>query len=326
MKDSISTRQAGIILFLSVLSIKILLLPSLFYQDTKSFGILTVGLALLFDVIIAFFVCKFISKNKNVSFYQIICKKTNKFLAKVVVFLLFLFFLIKLILLINESYLYFKQSVFESADIKLFLIIFLGVCCPFVFGRFRAFGRTCEFFYNIIFLGVIVCLFIGFSTQQINLPYFTEDISAMSIFGGLFKRTMWFGDSIVLLAFMGKIDIEPHFVKKTMKKCLLGSFIVLLLFLCYFGLYQITALLHRSAFGDLVIFAPKVSAIGRLDLIPVITAMIMITIQGGIFFSAMECCFSDTFNSRSKFKNLIVLNTILILLIYIVFDNNEKSV
>ena len=90
---TISARQTGIIVFLTILANKILVLPSILYKNSKADSIF-VMLALFFIEFLILLVFLKLKKNyPNQTFLSILQKKLGKIIAKTIIFFFFVFFL-----------------------------------------------------------------------------------------------------------------------------------------------------------------------------------------------------------------------------------------
>ncbi len=118
MKKEISSRQLGILIFISMLGFKLTFLPASLYKYARTDGIISFFLALIIDLIC--FVLVFITflRNEDVSFSAFLEKRIGMFFAKIVYFLFFIFFIFKLFFLISAGIYFVKEAIYEEMEGK----------------------------------------------------------------------------------------------------------------------------------------------------------------------------------------------------------------
>ncbi len=160
--EKINGKQAGIMCFISVLANKLILLPSLIYIDSENGALATLLLCLFIDFVFLLLILKYFKKNKNVEFVEILKNKLGKVLCRIVLFLFLCYFLIKCVILSNECYAMFRETVFAEAPLYLFLTILLVASNILAIGNFCANGRTAEFFFKPLLLAMIFIIIQSF--------------------------------------------------------------------------------------------------------------------------------------------------------------------
>lgn len=312
---TISARQTGIIIFLTIFANKILLLPSIMYQKSQAdavfvmFGIFAVELFILWV---------FLSLKKRYPYQnlqQILKKSIGKYLSKVLIFVFLIFFLFKTILTYSVVYVYLKDLVYQDEFGFLALVCFLPVVNHAVVCGLRAMGRTFELFYYLILAGVIFCLAIAFFTE-ISIPvFFTANVGAM--FNSAFTHLFSFGDYLVLFVFIDKISLEKKDYKKILSFAFFAIILVLMIFSIFYAKYQITSFMHNNALADLLVFSVQFNAIGRLDIVAMLTIMTLGLFQLEIFQYAFCESFVMVFDKLS-IKYAIAVFDILFFVIYFI--------
>lgn len=312
---SISCRQAGILVFLTILANKILLLPSIMYQEARADSLFGISLIFLIELLIlATFIFVKIKFPKN-NIQEILQVKIGKFLSKLVVFIFLIFFLFKTMLTYSVIYVYLKDLVYQDEFGFLAIVCFLPVVNHGVLSGLRSISRTFELFFYLIIAGIVFCFVIAFFTQ-ISIPvFFTEN--PITILSTSFKYLFSFGDYLILFVFMDKINLSRKDVKKFLKFVLLGISIVLLIFTIFYAKYQITAFMHNNALADLLVFSIQFNAIGRLDIVAMLTIMTLGLFQLEIFQYAFCESFSMIFGKLNT-KFAVAVFDILFFVIYFV--------
>lgn len=323
MKDSISVRQAGILLVLAIISNKVLLLPSLLFETSKTDGIFVMVVAFCVEIVLLPLFLWLKNKFPDMSFSQILKKYLTAWPAKIVLLLLALFMAIKALLTFSIVYVYFKQEIYQEEFLILILFCMLPVLTHGVISGLRPIARTIEFFFFAILTGFFVCLSLSLFTS-ISLPSFFVT-SASTIFSSAFKYFIVFDDFIILFIIMDKIDMKKGKPKSLYLYALLGIAMVLMLFLFFYAKYPVTAFMHDNALSDLLVFSVQFSAIGRLDIVAMLTIMLMTLFQMEIYSFGFSKCFEEVFPVLNR-KHAIVVFDLAFILIFTLFVGNHADV
>ena len=160
--DSINIWQTSIMIFIIIFANKVLLLPSLFYKDANVEGIFCYIILFLLELgLIALFI--FLKKKyPNISFASLVKEKFGTITLKIIYLLLIIFFLCKLVLIYNVTYIFFKDLIYKEDNTILFLVCFLPIINYIAFMGLRIFGRTCQLFFPVIFIVALFCVIISF--------------------------------------------------------------------------------------------------------------------------------------------------------------------
>lgn len=324
MRQDITARQAGILCFLMMLSSKILALPSLLYKDVGYFAMIIFLMLLSMEVLFLFVFIKLKEKYINLSFFDILSKFLGKIITKIIYFLFFVYFLIAVVHLIYDNFIYLREAIFEDAKIEKFLLIFLPIICALSYKGLNSFARTAEFFYIFIVFGFICCLVLGASSiSQFTLPIF-ENLSITTILNTSFKNIFWFGDFIFFLMIIDKIKVKNGFGKTIMNYVWLCFVVLLIFYFIFYQVYKNTSFMHNNAITDIIAFTNQVENIEKLNLIALLVVMFIIFYQGGVLFYCLNESFSKICTYTNKIQNyiLFVLGTIIVFLLF--FYSSQK--
>jgi len=277
----INTRQAGVLLAIMLFANKILILPSLLAENSKADGLFVLMGLFLIDFLgcICFLCVK--KRYQTESLFEILSTHVGKVITYIIFLLLLFYFFIKFCLLFNITHGYFKAQVYQDEKIYIFLFTSIIVIWSFIKGGVQSLGRTAEFLFIPIILGIIFCVFISFTNFN-NLPYFFDTkINILAESG--FKYIFHFGDFLFLFLIMDKIEYS----KKISRDILKISGIIMLLIsvgeFLYFSIFQNTSFMHTNAISDLIVLSYRIFDIGRLDIIAVITVMSLTFLQLGLY-------------------------------------------
>jgi len=325
MEKTISVRQLSLIAFVSTFAMKLTLLPSLIYQKVQSDAILVMLGYVLFNLVSFFFIYYLLRKNQDISIYSFLSKHFGKFIGKLILFSIAIFFFFKMLLLTSGGYAYCRQVIYREASLFLYIFILYVTCSSLYLFRAKSFARTIEFFYPILMIMLITFIAIaGFTGEMYDLrPYFTAGTG--NIFDTMLSLSTTSGDYIFMLLLMGKIKF--HNPKSDMKTLighiLFASLILMAFYYIYFSIFKYTAMIHPHAISEIVQFIPLPTILGNFDLFAVTLMMFIFLLQGSLFLF----CINDSLYGVIKTKKMaklkterwILLFTLILLLVFIYF-------
>lgn len=324
MKQTINIRQAGILLIMCIFANKILLLPSLMYSDVKADAIFVVSVLFLIEIIslpVLFLLKKHFPTQ---SLYEILKAKLGVFLTKIIYILLLLFFFLKVLLVFSITYVYFKQQIYKDEVIWIALISFLPVINHAVVSGIRPLSRTMEIFFTVVIIGFVACLAFSLFTR-ISVPYiFLSNVK--SFFGAIYKHIFSFGDIFFLFLIIDKIEIKKGQEKILYKYAFIGFILVLLLYFLYYSKYQVTSFMHNNALADILVFSVQFNAIGRLDIVAMITIVLITLFQMEIFSYGFSDCLLHIFPKLNWIYSVVVFDIVFGIVYYIFLGKYEKMI
>lgn len=324
MKDKITMRQAGILAFLCILSNKILLLPSLMFEFVKADSIFSLAMLFAVELLTLPILIKLKQKHPDKKLYEILKGYITTVGAKLLYILLLLFMLFKTLLTFSIVYVYFKQQIYQDEFIWIVLLAFIPVINHAVISGLKPSVRTMELFFGVITTGFIFCLAISLFTPISSPVFFVSSVK--NIFYSIYKYSFTFGDFIFLFLIIDKIDYKKKEEKKLYFYSILAMTLVLLLFYLFYSKYRITAFMHNNALADLLVFSVQFNAIGRLDIIAMLTIMMITLFQMEIFCYAFCDCFLNIFPLLNKKYAVVVFDVVFLILYYIFIGKYETMV
>ena len=281
MDKYITARQAGIIAFLCVLANKFLLLPSYMFKDTKSDSIFVMiflfGLDLLMLPI--FFWLK--KKYPNEKLFDIISQKLTKPVAIVFYIAFAIYFLFKTLIIVNVVYVYLKQQVYQEDFLGIAIMGIIPVVSHAAVKGIKTISRTAELFFLLVVIGFVSCLgFSLFTTLKVPVLFTTP---VKQFLQSTYKYTFSFGDFLILFLIIDKVKIKKGEEKKIYKFSISAMALILALFILYYAKFEVTSFMHNDALSDILVFSVQFNAIGRLDIISMLTIMFISLFEIEIF-------------------------------------------
>ena len=323
MKKLVSTRQIILILLISVLTLKVLYLPSLLANSVERDSYIFVFLMLLLDFLTLLVYLFIFNKNEDLTLSEILEMMFGKVICKIILFLLMLFFLLKTFGLFQANFSYLSENLYSSIKWHTFAFPFLIAIIFIINFGVNSIARLCEIFCPIIIVGFLISLFIGvFKADYSNLLPILENGFSNEI-QGIVSFSFWFGDYLIFLFFLGEIKKDKKFNLK-----LLGILFITVLLITFFiatsyALFNYNSVCHTNTISDMLQVLPSTSDIGSFDWLLILIWDISLFLSICLSVYGAFYCFKKVF--FKKFSILILsllLLSILIPSIIINFDIN----
>ena len=321
--NTLSLRQAGLLCSIAILSSKFLVLPSLLYEESFSASIFSVVLILLLEFFLLFFMINLKKQNKLLSFEQVFNKRLGKIVGKIIIFLLFAFFLFKFFYLLEENFSFLKQTLYTEATTLVYLICVLPVVNAMVYKGLKSFGRTTEIFYFVI----IACLVFSTFSWFFNFQEFNFTVVLSKGIEGLvnafFKYTFWFADIVFFMIILDKVKFNQKEIKNFYFYVIFSFVLVAIFMFAYFVAYQTTSFIKNNAIYDISQFSNYFGTIGKFGIISITGIAIMLFFELAIYLFCANECLKKLFPFGHKAQPLILINLIVLIACFFVFlDSN----
>ena len=118
----LTNRQTGIILSIAIISLKFLSFPAIMSRYTGNNVYIAVTISVVIDIFFLVVVISAMKKCPNQTFFQIVESGVGKVLARVITFLLFVYFLFKTVVSIKATHSFFLDLLFEDFSWYFFII------------------------------------------------------------------------------------------------------------------------------------------------------------------------------------------------------------
>lgn len=326
MKDEITARQTGCFCAISILALKLVTLPSLLYEFSKTNGLIVALVLFLLDFVALYLILRIRQKYIGMSLYDILQIFVGKIIAKVIYCIIFAFLLLKLIMIVNEAVAYTQAIVDEDFTNLMFLMCFLPVITAVACSGLKNTARTCEFGFIFIIIGLVVCLFLAETTTGFMQVGAIFNVSPLSILSSSFNCSIWFADFLFLLIIMDKIKVEKNMNKRIFNVVIFVFLIVAVLYVIYFRLFRTTAFLHKNAIADVTQYNRNIGNVGNVDIISILVYLFVIFFQGSVYMSSLRICFEKIVGYTSPTQATILINILIVGLQYFLFYNLETTI
>lgn len=316
----LSTRQAGLMLFIIMLCNKMLSLNSHLAYDVLSDAWLVYIISFVIDFLFVL-ICIYFMRVIDKPFLEYTKEKFGKPVSIVIAILISVLFVFRTTQIMVDVYLFFAQLIYAEISRLIFIVCFISILFYFGSRQFRSLGRSAEMLIVLIFISLFLSFLMSIKVLDLEkiLPVLSTKFS--SICKSSVKHNLWFGDFLIFFFFIGNVKMEKNTAKKLIFSYLSSCFIVILfaiVFICAFGN---TASMHRVAVIDITEFSPRLVAQGRFNWLVCFLFPIALILGLGINANCLTMCFKFCVGQRRDPKNVYsgIIATATILAVCIIF-------
>lgn len=310
--NQLTTRQAGILMFFSIIALKLITFPALYAKYCGVNGYLAVAFNMALDLIILG-VLMWISKHHPTDkIKDFLMRYLGKAGTHILLFLMFIFFFFKSAYLLKELHHYLLNTLFNNLNFLYFLIPIILVASFIMSKSLRALGRSAEIFFPLVLFTLVFTLIIPYGYVDIaNLLPFMEN-GVHPILDASMHCSFSTGDFFIFFIIMGNVKLEKNSYKKIFNYALSATIFVVVFYIVFFAVYGDLGYLSIVAVGDLPFFSSFPSSVGRVDWITINLWMIAVIFQTGVFLHCGVTCFNQTFNFKHKTSGLVIIISLMV--------------
>ena len=218
-------------------------------------------------------------KNPDCKFYDIMYNVFGKIFTKIVMTVLFVYFLIKSFLVLKSTYNFFVEVVYDNMNWFFFLITTLLFLYFVLRKDLRIFGRVGEVIFWVIFIAINVVLLITGLNMDITavLPIFPNGAFPVASTG--IQCAYAFGDYLIIIFMMGNIKYSDKTATQFTSYAFMGVSTILnffIVFLCNFGHIVVN---KDLAIADLALYIDLAVSVSRLEWIAIFVWTITLVMQ-----------------------------------------------
>lgn len=311
--NQLSNHQIGVILSLSIISLKVLIYPAVIGRNSFNNCYFSVILSLSMDFLAIICILFVIKHNPDKTFFEIMEGCFGKVFSKIIGSLLMTFFLFKAFASIKELQNYFVQLLFEEIGWEYFVLPLIALLIFMMNKSFRTFARSVEFFYYFIVIGAVLSVALPLKDIKFFnlLPILPDGITP--IVRGSFLTTFQFGDYLVLFLLMGRVKYSNKTEKTIFGFVIFTDLIIILFFIIFSALFGETVVNQLLAVSDVPLYSNMAYNNGRLEWISIIIWTIVLIFQSGI----MLLCSLETMQYVTTIKNRFILSLIVSAVIFV---------
>ena len=315
MKKELTMHQAIIIICLCSVTLKITILPA--YMSTfcgGNFWIVTLMIFISETISLALIV-DMAKRCPDKTFFEILESGFGKWIKTAIGIIFLVFFIFKMILVIYETEIFIKSSIYENFNEWLFFLAFLLFVVYVASKSFSTLGRVSELMMYLVIGGAVISLML--SVIEVNfsdiLPITDISLKSMLDCGG--KASFWFGDYLIFLMMTGNIKYEDKPVSKFVKGYMFVGVFVVALYIIFNCLFKNVTTIHQTAISDVSHYMPRFNDF-RLDWVGDIMWIFCQMFSACIWVCVTRLAVLKTV--KIKNKNLFILFIFMILVLFII--------
>ncbi len=275
----LTNKQASVLIFLSIVALKVIVLPSIVYFHAGRSGYVTIFFALAVDFATMLLFLHIMKKNPDCKFFDIMSSAFGKIVAKIVMFLLFAYFIIKSFLVLKSTYNFFVEVVYDNMNWLFYLLATVTFLFFVIRKDLRIIGRVGEIIFWVIFIAINIVLLITSINMDITsvLPVFPNGAAPVLSTG--LQCAYAFGDYTIMIFLMGNIKYNRRTPAKITSYAFMGISTILnffIVFLCNFGH---TVVNKDLAIADLALYIDLAVTVSRLEWIAIFIWTITLIMQ-----------------------------------------------
>jgi len=322
MEKPLKDRQIYLFFIAFMPVIKLFELPGLLAKYANEDMWISASISCILDVLtlaLILLICK------DQDFYSILKVNFGKTVAKIIMLLYALMFLLKAVTPINEQREFVELTLYETLPNPLNFFPFFLVSLFLSLKKLRVIGRCSEIMWFITAVGIVLLIFLSIESTDFHsvLPIGANGIN--NTLKAVYRGTNWFGDCIYMLFFMGKFEKKKNSTFKIVGLYALSSAVVILFMIVFYGIFTHIAFRQPFALTKISKYATAVNNTGRFDYIG-----IMFVVFSQIFAVALPLyfatyCLNKVFNFKSKLIPALICNG-LVFIITAFFHQYFKSI
>ena len=288
---NLKTRQICLFFIAFIPVTKVFVLPSLIAEISGSDSFLSCLLNGIMDLI-TLSVILFACKKYKTDFFTLMEKTLGiKGANFIYVFYAVVFFL-KALIPVNDLRSYVEITLYETIPSAFYFLPFFILCFYFCSKPLRVLGRCSDIAW--IFTSVGFLILFALSISHVDLTnLFPVGVNGINkIFSASMKTSLWYGDSVYLMFFIGNFLYKK---KDALKIALsyLGGILIAVIFMVFF--YTIfTSIAHRQTYSltEISKYSTVINNIGRFDYIGIVLILFsnLFATSLPLYFSSMLIC------------------------------------
>jgi len=312
MKE-LTARQSILIMVISVLATKFFILPTQLIEIMKQDVVMIMLAYLAVEILLIAIITKVAVKHPDLTFYELLEKSFGKIYAKLIFLLLFGFFIAKNLLVMNETFAFFLNTLYDELNALVYIVPSVIIFFFAYIKGLKCIGRTIELIWIFIIIGLLLTILLATPNVDITnlLPLF--DVPLENSLQNLQENIFWFGDFFIFLIFFGKIDYNKKYTKKMVIAMFCVLAIIVLFLGVYFCLFPYSTGVQHFAVSDITQFSPRLSNFGRIDWLTSFVWTLASLMQAIIYFY----CTCETLKYILGTSNKVVICSISLVILLI---------
>ncbi len=315
----LTNRQVGVLISLSIISLKLFILPSILSGYSGNNCYISVLFSLGVEFVFILFILFVMSKNPDKSLFEVLELKLGKILPRIIAFVMTIFFLFKSFVAMKELQNFLVQLLFEHISWWKFVIPLVAILIYILNKSLRTFARSIQFFYYFIFIGAIITLILPIEEFDVVnlLPIFGDGF--LPVVNASFHTSFHFIDFMVLLILMGRVKYTKNTAKTVIRYSLFTYAFVFVYFVFYVALFGNILVNEGLLVSDIPLYSNYPATNGRLEWLSMIIWTMVLVYQAGLMMICARESFSYTTTIKSNAIISIIITIIVAILLYVAY-------
>lgn len=326
MKKLLNSRQLSMVLFICVVSLKFLVFPALTTKYAGRDAYISIFFYLIIEFAIVLFVLLFMKGYPNLTFKDAITKSIGEVFAKIVYFILFLYFLFKTLFLIKETHNYFLEVIFDELPWFYFTMPLTAFLCFVMSKSMMSMARTIEilFWFIIISIG-LTSIAPAYRIDMLNIFPVLEH-GVWPVVNGMFYSTFSFGDFLVLMMLMGRVKFEKDTIKKVLWFGVFCIIFVTTFYIIFIAIFDNSGVNHILALSDISVRSSYPYTQEKLDWLAILIWTITLLYQIGVYAIITKNCLVEVIPFKKKSIPIAIIAGLLFILSFVLYLNLELMI
>lgn len=323
----VTERQAGIAMFVTILSLKLIIYPALVARYAQNDSYLSVVLSLLIDFLFVITTISALKRHPNKDIKTILDEGVGKIISKICIFLLFVYFIAKSVFSVKECHDFFFVLLYDDLDWLYFFIPIMTLAWFVMRKGLKAYSRTIEICWIIILFGLITAVFMSLDMVLIDnfLPFLENGVEP--IFNATLRTNFCFGDYFILILFAGKIKYD---YKKPTRKIYgyvaLAYFIVIGFHVIFVGIFGDASVIQSLAVSDIPLQSQVPLTNGRLEWLNIIIWTVTLILQFLMVMMCSKLCLEYLIPIKKENVSIAIVELIVVVGAYLLYFSFAKGI
>lgn len=268
-----------------MISMRVIIEPSIIFSAAGRDGWISYIVVLAFQILGVYFIAKTIKNNPNKSFKEICENRFGKTIAKILVVMLFIFYIFRLVFLDYEMQSFLLEAIYDQLNWNIAIIPVFFVILFVAYKGERVIARLAQLIAAFVVVIIVYTLAIACTNAELSnlLPVASEGVRVLG--KGVLYGFAQMGEFLTLYVFMENIRIKKENIVKNLTITVLfvsiGIVVYYMLFVAVFGE---AAIILKEGIIRITQFLPSNDANIRVDGIITVLWLPISIIMSSVYF------------------------------------------
>ncbi len=310
MTKSITTRQASLMIFIVMVSTKLVALPSVISYNMGASAWFVFAMSFVIDFA---FLLLFLNINSklNMPLLTFIKLRLGKAVSTIIAVLVGIMMLFKTIQILVAIYLYFSELIYVEIN-RVIFICSLAVLVYYFSSRYmQSLARSVEIVIFVVAGSLVLSLILSLKAINLEnlLPFL--NLNFYTTTKTMLFHNLWFGDFWLMFFFVGNIKKQQTTNRQIIMGYLISALTVLVFVVAFTGTFGYLAPIFRVCIIDITEVSPRLLNQARFNWLVNFTFPIALIYAMGIYSNCSMLCIKHILGKNTKSKTTI--STILLL-------------